>query len=128
MTKEQQIENYMKSLQISRAEAEQLYEDDKEDFSGEDGEEMTKKAKEVRRYEKADKPKSKKKREVKLDEMKIEIIKFLENAMDGRHRWIEEDEWDFENVIIKNPQKEITFVVNGCEYSLNLIKHRPPKA
>ena len=128
MTKEQQIENYMKSLQISRAEAEQLYEDDKEDFIGEEGEEMTKKAKEVRRYEKADKPKSKKKREVKLDEMKIEIIKFLENAMDGRHRWIEEDEWDFKNVIIKNPQKEITFVVNGCEYSLNLIKHRPPKA
>ena len=128
MTKEQQIENYMKSLQISRAEAEQLYEDDKEDLIGEEGEEMTKKAKEVRRYEKADKPKSKKKREVKLDEMKIEIIKFLENAMDGRHRWIEEDEWDFENVIVKNPQKEITFVVNGCEYSLNLIKHRPPKA
>ena len=128
MTKEQQIENYMKSLQISRAEAEQLYEDDKEDFIGEEGEEMTKKAKEVRRYEKADKPKSKKKREVKLDEMKIEIIKFLENAMDGRHRWIEEDEWDFENVIVKNPQKEITFVVNGCEYSLNLIKHRLPKA
>ena len=128
MTKEQQIENYMKSLQISRAEAEQLYEDDKEDFIGKEGEEMTKKAKEVRRYEKADKPKSKKKREVKLDEMKIEIINFLENAMDGRHRWIEEDEWDFENVIVKNPQKEITFVVNGCEYSLNLIKHRPPKA
>lgn len=128
MTKEQQIENYMKSLQISRAEAEQLYEDDKEDFIGEEGEEMTKKAKEVRRYEQADKPKSKKKREVKLDEMKIAIIEFLENAMDGRHRWIEEDEWDFENVIVKNPQKEITFVVNGCEYSLNLIKHRPPKA
>ena len=128
MTKEQQIENYMKSLQISRAEAEQLYEDDKEDFIGEEGEEMTKKAKEVRRYEKADKPKSKKKREVKLDEMKIEIIKFLENAMDDRHRWIEEDEWDFENVTVKNPQKEITFVVNGYEYSLNLIKHRPPKA
>ena len=128
MIREQQIENYMKSLQISRAEAEQLFEDDQANFIGEEGEEMTKKAKEVRRYEQADKPKSKKKREVKLDEMKIEIIKFLENAMDGRHRWIEEDEWDFENVIVKNPQKEITFVVNGCEYSLNLIKHRPPKA
>ena len=128
MTREQQIENYMKSLQINRAEAEQLFEDDQADFIGEEGEEMTKKAKEVRRYEQSDKPKSKKKREVKLDEMKIEIIKFLENAMDGRHRFIEEDEWDFENVIVKNPQKEITFVVNGCEYSLNLIKHRPPKA
>ena len=128
MTREQHIEHFMTMLKISRAEAEQLLEDDEADFIGEEGEEMTKKAKEVRRYEQADKPKSKKKREVKLDEMKIEIIKFLENAMDGRHRWIEEDEWDFENVIVKNPQKEITFVVNGCEYSLNLIKHRPPKA
>ena len=128
MTREQHIEHFMAMLKISRAEAEQLLEDDEADFIGEEGEEMTKKAKEVRRYEQADKPKSKKKREVKLDEMKIEIIKFLENAMDGRHRFIEEDEWDFENVIVKNPQKEITFVVNGCEYSLNLIKHRPPKA
>ena len=128
MTREQHIEHFMAMLKISRAEAEQLLEDDEADFIGEEGEEMTKKAKEVRRYEQADKPKSKKKREVKLDEMKIEIIKFLENAMDGRHRFIEEDEWDFENVIVKNPQKEITFTVNGCEYSLNLIKHRPPKA
>ena len=128
MTKEQTIQDYMNKLKISREEAEQLFEDDQADYIGEEGEEMTKKAKKVKRYEKADKPKERKKREVKLDEMKIEIIKFLENAMDGRHRWIEEDEWDFENVIVKNPQKEITFVVNGCEYSLNLIKHRPPKA
>lgn len=127
MTKEQQILHYMKSLQISREEAEQLWEDDKEDFIGEEGERMTQKAKEIRRYEKADKPKEKKKREIKLDEMKIAIINFLENAMGSRHRFIEEDEWDFEKVIVKNPQKEITFVVNDCEYSLNLVKHRPPK-
>ena len=119
MTKEQQIENYMKSLQISRAEAEQLYEDDKEDFIGEEGEEMTKKAKEVRRYEKADKPKEKKKREVKLDEDKVKIINFLERIM------VDSDALE---IFVKNPQKEITFQYNGCEYSLNLIKHRPPKA
>ena len=119
MTKEQQIENYMKSLQISRAEAEQLYEDDKEDFIGEEGEEMTKKAKEVRRYEKAEKPKEKKKREVKLDEDKVKIINFLERIMVDS---------DALKVFVKNPQKEITFQYNGCEYSLNLIKHRPPKA
>ena len=119
MTKEQQIENYMKSLQISRAEAEQLYEDDKADFIGEEGEEMTKKAKEVRRYEKADKPKEKKKREVKLDEDKVKIISFLERVM------VDSDALE---VFVKNPQKEITFLYNGCEYSLNLIKHRPPKA
>ena len=123
MTKEQQIENYMKSLQISRAEAEQLYEDDKEDFIGEEGEEMTKKAKEVRRYEKADKPKSKKKREVKLDEDKIAIIELLFNFLKNEIYLL-----PIEEMIVKNPQKEITFKLNDCEYSLNLIKHRPPKA
>ena len=128
MTKEQQIENYMKSLQISRAEAEQLYEDDKEDFIGEEGEEMTKKAKEVRRYEQADKPKSKKKREVKLDEEKVQILRYIADKMEDRHRLAEEDEWVFHEVLVKNPQKEITFSLNGCEYSLILIKHRPPKA
>ena len=119
MTREQQIENYMKSLQISRAEAEQLFEDDQADFIGEEGEEMTKKAKEVRRYEQADKPKNKKKREVKFDEDKVKIIKFLERVM------VDSDALE---VFVKNPQKEITFRYNDCEYSLNLVKHRPPKA
>ena len=39
--KEKQILQYMSSLEISREEAEQLYEDDLEDYIGEDGEEMT---------------------------------------------------------------------------------------
>ena len=128
MTKEQQIENYMKSLQISRAEAEQLYEDDKEDFIGEEGEEMTKKAKEVRRYEKADKPKSKKKREVKLDEEKVRIIELLNYCLLNPEQIDDELPFKIEFVSVKNAQKEIIFTVNGCDYSLNLIKHRPPKA
>ena len=123
MTREQQIENYMKSLQISRAEAEQLFEDDQADFIGEEGEEMTKKAKEVRRYEQADKPKSKKKREVKLDEDKIAIIELLFDFFKNGIYLL-----PIEEMTVKNPQKEITFKLNGCEYSLNLIKHRPPKA
>lgn len=118
MTKEQQILHYMESLQISREEAEQLWEDDKEDFIGEEGEQMTQKAKEIRRYEKADKPKEKKKREVKLDEDKVKLINFLERVLTDS---------DALNIFVKNPQKEITFQYNGCEYSLNLVKHRPPK-
>ena len=46
--KEKQIQNYMKNLQISREEAEQLWEDDQEDFIGEEGEAMTEKAKAVK--------------------------------------------------------------------------------
>ena len=118
MTREETILNYMKSLDISREEAEQLYEDDLEDFIGDEGEQMTKKAKEIRRYEQADKPKEKKKREVKLDEDKVKIIDFLAKVM------VDSDALE---IFVKNPQKEITFQYNGCEYSLNLVKHRPPK-
>ena len=53
MDKEKQILSYMKSLKISREEAEQLWEDDQADYIGEEGEEMTKKAKEIKRYEKS---------------------------------------------------------------------------
>ena len=116
--KEKEIEKFMKLFKISREEAEQLWEDDQNDYIGEDGEEMTRKAKEIKRYEKADKPKEKKKREIKLDEDKVKIINFLERVLTDS---------DALEVFVKNPQKEITFRYNGGEYSLSLIKHRPPK-
>lgn len=118
MTKEEQILDFMAKLKISREDAEQLFEDDAEDYIGEEGEQMTEKAKDLRRYEKADKPREKKKREIKLDEDKVKIINFLERVMTDS---------DALNIFVKNPQKEITFQYNGCEYSLNLVKHRPPK-
>lgn len=127
MTKEQQIEQYMKSLDISREEAEQLYEDDQADFIGEEGEEMTSKAKEIRRYEKADEKKARKPREKKIDQEKVEILNWIEGALVGRHSIIEEGDWDFSEVAKPNPQKEITFRVGENEYSLTLTKHRPPK-
>ena len=48
MDKEKIIKDYMKKLGISREEAEQLYEDDLEDFIGEEGEAMTEKAKAIK--------------------------------------------------------------------------------
>jgi 3-isopropylmalate dehydratase small subunit len=118
MTREQQIEQYMKSLQISREEAEQLYEDDQEDYIGEEGEQMTEKAKEIRRYEQSAEKKERKPREKKLDEDKVKIISFLQRVVTDS---------DALNVVIKNEQREITFTYNGAEYSLTLTKHRPPK-
>lgn len=122
MTREQQIENYMKSLQISREEAEQLFEDDLADFIGEEGEQMTEKAKEVRRYEQSAEKKVRKPREKKIDKDKVDIIefvwgRFLENS----------DIFNIKNLSILNPQKEITFHYKGADYSLTLTKHRPPK-
>lgn len=124
MNKEQTIEQYMKSLDISREEAEQLWEDDQADFIGEEGEQMTAKAKQIRRYEQADKPRAKVTREKKLDDEKVQILAWIEGALVSRHSIIEENEWDFENVVLVNPQKEISFTVGGNEYSISLIKHR----
>ena len=116
MTKEQEILNYMKNLQISREEAEQLWEDDQEDFIGEEGEEMTKKAKEVKRYEKADKPKSKSKKERKIDENKKLIL-------DKLHKTLE----TFVEITNVKTETEISFVYNDEKYTLKLTKHRKEK-
>lgn len=116
MNKEQTIQNYMKSLGISREEAEQLWEDDQEDYIGEAGEEMTKKAKEIKRYEKADKPSKPKKKERKIDENKKLIL-------DKLHKTLE----TFVKITNVKTETEISFVYNDEEYTLKLTKHRPKK-
>lgn len=128
MTKEQEIQNYMDKLKISREEAEQLFEDDHSDEVLPEVAEMEKKAKEIRRYEKADKPKAKSKRVPKIDEEKVRIIELLNYCLLNPEQIDDELPFKIEFVSVKNAQKEIIFTVNGCDYSLNLIKHRPPKA
>lgn len=116
MTKEEQIKSYMTKLKISREEAEQLWEDDQEDYIGEVGEEMTKKAKEIKRYEKADKPKSKSKKERKIDENKLLIL-------DKLHKTLE----TFVKITNRKTETEISFVYNDESYTLKLTKHRKEK-
>ena len=113
MTKEEQIKSYMTKLKISREEAEQLWEDDQEDYIGEVGEEMTRKAKEVKRYEKADKPKSKSKKERKVDENKKAILDKLHKALET-----------FVKITNVKTETEISFVYNDENYTLKLTKHR----
>ena len=119
MTREEEIKGYMKNLGISYEEAEQLWEDDKEDFIGDEGEEMQAKAKKnIRHQEQSIKKRKKTTRKKKVDTDKVAIIRTLFECMtDG----------DYENLTIKNEQGEITFSIHGFEYSLNLVKHRPPK-
>lgn len=124
MSKEEQIQKYMVSLGLSREDAEQLWEDDQADFIGEEGEEMTQKAKQIRRYEQSEKPREKTQRKQKIDEEKVAILSWILDGLMNRHRLIEEDDWDFEEVNLVNPQKEITFKVGENEYSISLIKHR----
>ena len=119
MSKEEQIQKYMVSLGLSREDAEQLWEDDQADFIGEEGEEMTQKAKQIRRYEQAEKPREKTQRKQKIDEEKVQIIDFIWGCMLNNTHIME-----LENITVANPQKEITFTVGGNEYSISLIKHR----
>ena len=109
MDKEKLILSIMKDLDCSREDAEEVAE-------------MEIKAKGLRRYEKAEEQKPKKKREPKIDEEKVAIIDFIWGCMLNNTHIME-----LENINVKNPQKEITFKVGENEYSFTLTKHRPPK-
>ena len=114
--KEKEIQKFMELFKISREQAEQLWEDDQEDWIGEDGEEMTRKAKEVKRYEKADKPKSKAKKERKVDEEKKYLLDILHKALSPL----------VEITGIKT-ETEISFVHKDEKYTVKLTKHRKEK-
>lgn len=92
--------------------------EDGEPVTKEEAEEMARMeigAKEIRRYEKSvDAPKERKKREVKKDAEKIEIIKKIFNFLLTN---------GFKDATIKNEQREITF----GDYSITLTKHRTKK-
>lgn len=113
----------MESLSISHEEAEQLWEDDQENFIGEDGEEMTVKAKEVMRTihgadsDKKKFPKKNAPRERKENPTKREIIKILYDILAEMS----------ENTEITNPEKYISFKIGEETYEINLIQKRKPK-
>lgn len=118
MNKQAEIEKYMQKLGISYAEAVQLMEDDEEDYIGEEGEELTKKAKANNTTERVQSEKRKKVvKERKVDKEKGYILNCLHKALDGI---------DVDNVSIKT-ETEISFTFNDNSYTLKLTKHRPPK-
>ena len=73
-------------------------------------------------YVQSDKPKAKAKREVKLDDVKVDFLKNIKVLLEGMAL-----NGKIANVTVVNPQKEITFTIGADTYSLNLVKHRPPK-
>ena len=70
MDREKQIQKYMEKLQITRAEAEQLFDDDNSNEVLPEVAEMEKKAKNVKNYVVTEKSKKSKTRERKVDERK----------------------------------------------------------
>jgi len=108
MTKDKLIEKIMKEAELD---GEPLTREEAEEVA-----EMEIKAKGIKVYEQSEK-KDRKKREVKPDEEKVKLINLISETLSTVGL----------NTSILNPQREITFSVNGAEYSLTLIKHRPPK-
>lgn len=114
--KEKEIKKYMDKLGISYEEAEQLWEDDQEDYIGEEGEQMTEKAKALKRYEKADTKRKKSTRERKVDTVKKHLLDLVAEGLKGSVECIE-----YQNEV------SISFKYGEDNYSLKLTRHRPPK-
>ena len=111
--KEKTIQNYMKKLNISREDAEQLWEDDQADYIGEEGEKMTENAKELRRYVKGNSSRKKMVKERKVDTIKKHLFDLVINGIAEEVEQIE-----------RQNEVSIAFVYNNENYSLKLTRHR----
>ena len=120
MNKEKEIVHLMKSLDISREEAEQLWEDDNNDYESDEMKEMAEKAKKNGLLKvgarQAGPATEKKTRERKPNEDKRFLIDCLFDSLK-----------DFDNCEIVNPERQIDFLLNGAQYSVTLPAHRAPK-
>lgn len=117
MTKEEEIKRNMKKLGISREEAEELYTADHEDIVTPEMAEMERKAKQIKRYEKSDKPRKQSEKVRKVDETKKRFINCIRVLLEGLFAEVEP---------LKN-ESELHFTYEGEKYTIKLIKHRPPK-
>lgn len=111
MNKEKLIEQIMKEMA-----------EDGEPVTREEAEEMAKmeiKAKGIKNYTQSTvEKKPKKTRERKIDEEKAKILEFAKKGLTLM--------MNSATITVENETK-LHFNYNGTEYTLNLIKHRPPK-
>lgn len=127
---EKQIAQMMKSLDLTREEAIELIKDDMEidkmstKECTSDLTEDQKKASKAVTITTAGKKKTSTpvKRERKKDDIKIEIISTV--AQNLTRCCFGDNLETVQNVNIIKPEREITFTVNGEEYSITLTKHR----
>ena len=81
-----------------------------------------------RRYEKSDTPKKTGERKRKEDPIKREILSTLATNLTRVVVDIDGDPLETPSeIVISNPEKEITFTLRGESYSVTLTKHRPKK-
>lgn len=112
-----EIEKSMKALDISKKEAIEMWLDDNDYTENEVVEELTAKAKSVKRYEKADKPRKATTKERKVDEEKKRLLDLCRVPIEGAGGIVTN---------VKN-EAEFSFTFGDNCYTVKLVKHRPPK-
>lgn len=133
---EEWIAKTMKSLEVTREEALEVWMDDHDIDAGKVKpfdldptkqkvvKEMTKATRKPANYS----LEGAKKRERKPNEEKRALIAAIASYMEDFHRNDEEDLVSQVNLVeIANPEREITFKIGEKCYSLTLTLHRPPK-
>ena len=113
------INENIKDFEISKADAVRMYFEDMGIIEPSANEEIVEvvPTKAKRKYTKSDKPRKKSTRERKVDEEKKEILGLLIDGYTEKYPRV---------VKVKN-EVEFSFTHNGNEYTVKLIKHRPPK-
>lgn len=112
-----EIEKSMKVLGISKEEAIDLWLCDNDYEEDEEAEALTVKAKAVKRYEKADKPRKATAKERKVDEEKKQLLNLCRIPIEGAGGIVTN---------VKN-EAEFSFTFGDNCYTVKLVKHRPPK-
>ena len=110
-----EIEKLMTTLSITKEEAIDTWLFDNEYTDNEEADDMTEKAKQIRRYEKSDKPRKKTAKERKIDEAKKTIFDFIADKLTNLE--------GLADMVTKN-EAEISFNFGGDAYTIKLIKHR----
>lgn len=119
---DKELQNLMKTLDLTEEEAIQVYLDDNDYTTNEEVEELTKKAK----INKTDKivvqskvEKAKTERKPKENPLKTSIINYLFNYLVKNTSLLD--------VKITNSTKSIDFIAENKHFTLNLVEHRPKK-
>lgn len=111
-----EIETFKTKYGLSQDEAIQLWLEDNDYLENEVVNELVKKTKGQRHYEKSAKERKPSTKERKVDEEKKSLLNMMINAINSQY-WVEN---------VKN-EAEFSFHIGENFYTVKLVKHRPPK-
>ena len=115
--KEKEIANYMKKYNLTKEEATQLWLEDNGIVENAEIEEMTQKAKSVKRYEKSDKKRKQSTKERKVDVEKNAILEMLKPVLEKYGA----------NNISQQTETALHFKINDTDFTLKLTRHKNKK-